>query len=48
MSSLASRRQERASRRMLYLKGEYIKYFPNAQLPLDPGLVAEWAYSTDR
>src|SRR5437016_2707638 len=44
MSTLVSRRMERASRKMIYLRDQYLNAFPNSPLPLDPRLVASWAY----
>jgi hypothetical protein len=44
MSTLLSRRMERASRKMIYLRDQYMNAFPDARLPLDPRAVADWAY----
>lgn len=38
-------RYERASRKMLYLRDQYLKAFPNAKQPLDPQEIATWAYN---
>lgn len=45
MSTLSSRRIERASRRMIYLRDEYLRRFPTTQLPIDPAAVASWAWA---
>jgi hypothetical protein len=37
-------RYQRASRKMLYLRDQYLKAFPNAKQPLDPQVIAKWAY----
>ena len=38
-------RAERASRKMLYLRDEYLKAFPNEVPPIDPKRVADWAWA---
>src|SRR4051794_33191896 len=44
MSSFATRRMERASRKMIYLRDQYLIEFPDSPLPTNPRLVADWAY----
>lgn len=44
MTSALTARSERASRIMTFLLEQYAKAFPDARLPLDPKLVADWAY----
>jgi hypothetical protein len=46
MISALSPRSERASRRMVFLIDKYAATFPDEPLPLDPGKVSKWAYST--
>jgi len=44
MSTVLNRRIERASRKMIYLRDQYLRKFPDAKVPLNPRVVAEWAY----
>ena len=37
-------RYERASRRMIYLRDQYLRAFPEEKQPLDPQKIATWAY----
>jgi hypothetical protein len=45
-ASALTARSERAGRLMLFLREKFLLAFPDEQLPIDPGRIAIWAYST--
>jgi hypothetical protein len=44
ISVLLSTNVERASKKMLYLREQYLQAHPFAELPVDPKKVADWAF----
>lgn len=47
MNSILTNRSQRASRKMLHVRDQFLKSFPNEPLPIDPARVATWAYENN-